>query len=90
MTDPTKYRFNTLGQKMTSQWGQIEKKIKFQNKGHFWNPEAKLDKKGMLQNENLMFGELTSFDLALTWSWPQVESDVKMNVSIEFFVQNDP
>ena len=44
-----------------------------QNKGHFWNPETKLDKIGMLHNENFVFGYLTLFDLTLTWPWPQIE-----------------
>ena len=32
----------------------------------FWNPGAILDKIGMLQNKNIVFGDLTLFDLTLT------------------------
>ena len=58
-----------------------------QNICHFWNTEAKLDKIGMLENETFMFGDLALFGMTLTWPWPQLESDVKMSVSIEFYVK---
>ena len=41
-----------------------------------------MNKMGMLQNKNIVFGDLTLFDLTLTRPWPQVKPDVKMNVSI--------
>ena len=36
-----------------------------QNRSHFGNPEGKLDKIGMLENENVVFGDLTLFDLTM-------------------------
>ena len=43
-----------------------------QNKGHFWNPEMKLDKMDMFKKINFEFQNVTflpDFDLNLTWPW---------------------
>ena len=40
--------------------------IVYQNKCHFCNTEAKLNKVAMLQNESFVFGDLTLIDLILT------------------------
>ena len=57
-----------------------------QNKWHFWNPEPKLNKIGMFLKCNLDF-QNSPF---LTWNWHNLRSNVKMSVTIEFYVWNGP
>ena len=52
----------------------------------FWNPATKLDKICMLLKENFELRNLTFF----TRTWPGLGSDMKMSVTIKFYVPNDP
>ena len=55
-----------------------------QNKWHFWNPETKLDEISMFRKEN-DFQNLTF----LIWTLPDLGSNVKMSVTIEFYLPNE-
>ena len=57
-----------------------------QNKLHFGDAEAKLDKIGMFLRENLDFQILTF----MTRTWTDLGSNVKMSVTIELYVPKDP
>ena len=60
--------------------------VVWQNKWHFWNRETQLDKIGIFWKKILILKIWPH----LTWTWPDLRPNVKMGVTIEFYVPNDP
>ena len=101
ISTPSVQTFNLISLFLAVQWPKTRVKVMtslfwisfyvflivaLQNKQQFWNPETELEKIGMFWKE---FFELLNLTL-LTWTWPDFWSDMKMSVTIKFYVPDGP